>query len=58
MEEIATMSPKRHKPTKLGNYKTFQTCKQKCYGYKSIKGFFFERNGKIHSIRKTPYKKN
>jgi hypothetical protein len=53
MEKIVTVSPKKHKPTKLGNYKTFRTCKQKCYGYGSTKGFFFfERNGKIHYIEK------
>jgi hypothetical protein len=40
MEKNATMSPKRHKPTKLGNYKTFRTFKQNYYGYGLIKGFF------------------
>ncbi len=38
MEKNDTMSSKKQKPTKLGNYKTFRTCKQKCYGYGSIKG--------------------
>jgi hypothetical protein len=48
-----TMSSKKQKPTKLGNYKTFRTCKQKCYGYGSIEGvFFFLRNGKLYCKKK------
>jgi hypothetical protein len=58
MEKFATMSPKRHKPTKLGNHKTFRTCKQKYYGYGSIEGFFLIKKWKNPLQRKTPYKKN
>jgi len=35
------MSSKKQKPTKLGNYKTFRTCKHKYYGYGSIEVVFF-----------------
>jgi len=48
---------KKQKPIKLGNYKTFRTCKQKCYGYGSIEGFFFFKKWKNLLQRKTSYKK-
>ncbi len=58
MEKNDTMSSKKQKPTKLGNYKTFRTCKQKCYGYGSIEGGFFSlKKWKILLQKNISYKK-
>jgi hypothetical protein len=58
VEKIATMSPKRHKPTKVGNYKTFRTCNKNVMVVDQSKVFFLERNGKIHCKEKHHIKKN